>query len=120
MYVAPVQGDLRKKGDLSALLDKAPPRVADDYCGRARAGDRHDLGALEHSLGECHTTTPPLVDGGVVAPVPDAGGAGAGFDAGAGSAPEGGGGGCTVGASRGGGAGLLFAVALALLRRRSR
>lgn len=61
MYVAPLDGDLRKKGDLSALLGKAPANgsVEDDYCARARVGS-FDLGAIQHSLGDCATLPPPL------------------------------------------------------------
>jgi parallel beta-helix repeat protein len=130
MYMAPLQGDLRKKGDLSALLDKGPKLVEGDYCGRTRTGDRHDLGALEHSLGECNTTTPPPVDGGLPQTPPDAsvpdGGAPSFVDGGSkdenAATDEGtSGGGCAMGgASAGGGAGLLFAVALLLISRRSR
>jgi parallel beta-helix repeat protein len=62
MYQAPLQGDLRKKGDLSKLLDKggATAGVTDDYCARTRVDGKHDWGALEHSLGDCVTTLPPL------------------------------------------------------------
>ncbi len=61
LYVAPLVGDLRKKGDLSALLGKASAvaGVTDDYCARTR-GMPFDLGALQHSLGDCVTTTPPV------------------------------------------------------------
>lgn len=74
MYVAPLLGDLRRKGDLSALLGKvaASPSVPDDYCARARTGN-WDLGALQHSLGDCATVPPPL----------GASGDGSGDDAGA-------------------------------------
>ena len=60
-YVSPSTGDLRTKGELSALLQKVEPRaeVTDDYCARSRTGARHTLGALEHSLGDCETTRPP-------------------------------------------------------------
>jgi parallel beta-helix repeat protein len=71
-YVAPLLGDLTRKGDLAALLQKAAPRadLSDDYCARQRSDDRLDLGALEHTLGDCDTTRPPAA-----APVgPDAGG----------------------------------------------
>lgn len=63
-YVDPLNADLRKKGDLSQLLGKgaALPNVTDDYCARARAAP-YDLGALQHSLGDCDTATPPA-DGG--------------------------------------------------------
>lgn len=60
MYIDPLKGDLRKKGDLSALIDKATAAtVTNDYCLRTRTGT-HDWGALEHSLGDCVTATPPL------------------------------------------------------------
>jgi parallel beta-helix repeat protein len=60
MYTAPLVGDLRKKGELAALLGKAPmnANVPDDYCLRPRTG-MWDLGALQHSLGDCTTVTPP-------------------------------------------------------------
>lgn len=90
-YQAPLIGDLRKKGDLSAIVGKAVARadVTDDYCARARAG-AYDLGALQASLGDCTTTTPPVGAG-----APDGGtgpgGSDAGADAGApGSSNDGG------------------------------
>jgi MYXO-CTERM domain-containing protein len=60
-YVDPLNGDLRKKGDLSSLLGKGTARtdVPDDYCARVRSG-AYDLGALQSSLGDCDTTFPPL------------------------------------------------------------
>ena len=72
-YVDPLHGDLKKKGDLSSLLQKGAKRadVFDDYCARARSDAKLDLGALESTLGDCDTTRPPL--GGVTPPV-DAGG----------------------------------------------
>lgn len=72
-YQAPLAADLRKKGDLARLLDKATlSTVTDDYCARTRTGT-HDLGALEHSLGDCDTTK-TWPGGGVVPPPPtDAG-----------------------------------------------
>jgi len=71
MYVDPMKGDLRKKGDLAKLLDKATTStVVDDYCARTRTGT-HDFGALEHSLGDCVTTKPTL--GGTTPTDPDAG-----------------------------------------------
>jgi MYXO-CTERM domain-containing protein len=58
MYLDPLKGDLRKKGELAQLIDKATATsVTDDYCARART-DSPDLGALEHSLGDCVTTKP--------------------------------------------------------------
>ncbi len=113
-YVAPLAADLRKKGDLAKLLDKATAAsVTDDYCARTRTGT-HDLGALEHSLGDCDTTKtwpgggvtpPPPSDAGVDAAPPPADGGDAaipatdgGDDAGAGATPtdEAGGCGCAV------------------------
>lgn len=64
MYVDPLVGDLRKKGDLSALLGKSlagNALVPDDYCARARpSGGPLDLGALQASLGDCVTLVPPV------------------------------------------------------------
>jgi MYXO-CTERM domain-containing protein len=83
-YQAPLLGDLRKKGDLSAILGKATarPDVTDDYCARGRSG-AYDLGALQASLGDCTTTTPPPGAG-----APD-GGTNPGGDAGTGSGAPG-------------------------------
>ena len=88
-FVAPLLGDLRKKGDLSALLGKGAARadVTDDYCARARSGT-NDLGALQASLGDCTTTTPPLGAG-----APDGGAGPGGVDAGPDSGAPGGSGG---------------------------
>ena len=88
MYMAPLAGDLRKKGDLSALLGKVAARadVTDDYCARARSGS-YDLGALQASLGDCTTTTPPAGTGG-----PDGGSGPGGSDAGVDSGASGSGG----------------------------
>jgi MYXO-CTERM domain-containing protein len=108
-YLDPLQGDLRKKGDLSALIDKGgvTTGVTDDFCARTRTDGRFDWGALEHSLGDCVTTFPP-----VSSPAPgDAGGggasgglAGSGGAAGAGGAPSGGASGATGGGNQTGGA----------------
>ncbi len=71
MYLDPLKGDLRKKGDLAKLIDKAAAAtVTNDYCARTRTGT-HDYGALEHSLGDCITTTPTI--GGTTPPETDAG-----------------------------------------------
>lgn len=53
-------GDLSLRGDVSALIGKAPAHadVPDDYCARPRSGS-YDLGALQHSLGSCDTVRPP-------------------------------------------------------------
>ena len=56
-YQAPLQGDLDKKSELSALIAKGTPSslVTNDYCGRSRAGKpSYDLGALQASLGDCN------------------------------------------------------------------
>lgn len=100
MYVSPLAGDLRKKGDLSMLIGKGPmlADVPDDYCARARTG-AWDLGALQHSLGDCNTVTPPLG----TSPEADGGASssgGAPSDAGEG-APDGGSSGANGGASGG-------------------
>lgn len=59
-FVDPKRGNLKKKGDLSALLGKgsARPDVLDDYCARRRAG-AYDLGAQQLSLGDCASILPP-------------------------------------------------------------
>jgi MYXO-CTERM domain-containing protein len=77
MFVAPLTGDLRKNGDLSSLIGKGTARadVTDDYCARSRAG-AYDLGALQVSLGDCDTTTPPAADGGAAGGVETAAGDG--------------------------------------------
>lgn len=114
LYQAPLIGDLTVIGDATSLIGMGPARteVPDDYCGRARPSGMYTLGAVEHSLGTCTTTTPPDTGSG-------------GGDAGAGGgdddAMSDGGGGCCDAGARGSGATLLAgAVALALVRRRSR
>lgn len=75
MYMAPLAGDLRKKGALTVLLGKGPVNadVPADYCLRARTA-AWDLGALQHSLGDCATVPPPSsvgspgADGGATSP----------------------------------------------------
>lgn len=67
-YLAPLVGDLKVMGDVSSLIGAGPARndVQDDYCGRPRPLGMVTLGALEHSLGDCVTTTPPMTpDGGM-------------------------------------------------------
>lgn len=56
-YQDAMRGDLRKRGDLGALIGRGGPRpdLADDYCGRPRSGRRLDLGALQASAGDCAT-----------------------------------------------------------------
>ncbi len=94
-YKAPATGDLRIAGDVSALVGKGTPvaTVTDDYCARARGAAKFDLGALQHSLGDCDTRRPPIGatgggdagvgeggagDGGVVVPGGDGGAIGSG------------------------------------------
>jgi parallel beta-helix repeat protein len=66
-YVDPLRGDLRLKGDLSAVINQGgvTPDVTDDYCARPRSDRMFDWGALEHSLGDCATTRPPVGPSGV-------------------------------------------------------
>ena len=122
LYVAPLAGDLRKKGDLSTLIGKgmSVPVVTDDYCARARAAP-FDLGALQHSLGDCVTTQPDAGAGdggssGDAAGGSDASGAGDGGGGGGGGA-----GGCscdTSGDDAGWSlAGLASVLAVLALRR---
>jgi hypothetical protein len=129
MYMDPLGADLRQKGDLGQLIAQGPMRaeVGDDYCGRARPAGAYTLGALEHSLGDCDTTTPPPGGDGGVSGAPD-GGAGPGADGGGGGAGDGDAGcGCRSGgrgraSSWGGGLALLAGAgagaALARGRRR--
>ncbi|MBX3206034.1 MAG: right-handed parallel beta-helix repeat-containing protein [Labilithrix sp.] len=139
MYTAPLVGDLRKKGDLSALLGKGPanPDVPNDYCARTRGG-AWDLGALQHSLGDCTTVPPPPgsgpspgADAGASSPSGDGGSSG-GADAGDGTTNGSGAGGDPAGADEPSGCGcraarsddaptfalVAAAAALALARRR--
>ncbi len=138
MYLDPLKGDLRKKGDLAKLIDKAAAAtVTDDYCTRTRTGT-HDLGALEHSLGDCVTTKPPTTtssggDAGVTddTGVPPSDGGLPGIDAGnpvtdgsddMGMTDDGDRGGCgcrTSDAKDRGAAWFALAAAAVLLRRRS-
>lgn len=124
-YQAPLQGDLRKRGDLSMLIGQGMPvaEVSNDYCARSRSAP-FDVGALQHSLGDCDTTRPPL---------PPSSGPGGGADGGTEPAADGGevptqaeGCSCSIGRSRPPSAtdfrALLAPAALGLLalRRRSR
>jgi MYXO-CTERM domain-containing protein len=62
VYQAPLAGDLRVIGDVSAWEGAGAARddVPDDYCLRERPEGPTTLGALEHSLGSCETVPPPL------------------------------------------------------------
>jgi parallel beta-helix repeat protein len=104
MYLDPLAGDLRASGSLAALIGQAPAiaGVSDDYCARDRGGAPNDLGALEHVLGDCETTTPPwggAGSGGTAGTggASGAGGASGGAAGGAGAAASGGGGGAAGG-----------------------
>lgn len=94
-YQDPEAGDLRLLGDVSAWIGAGTPRddVQDDYCLRDRPEGPTTLGALEHSLGDCETTTPPV--GGETSTTSGAGGGSGGGDPGPGSGggPAGAGGG---------------------------
>ncbi|QRK06435.1 right-handed parallel beta-helix repeat-containing protein [Archangium violaceum] len=135
-YVAPLAGDLRIEGNVSKLIGGAAARssVTDDHCARPRpSSGAYTLGALEHSLGDCGTTsTPPdggtpsdggtLPDGGK----PADGGTGTGGDGGTGGGVGGGSaeepqddeGGCST--SSGLAATFLSLLVPAVLRRRQR
>jgi MYXO-CTERM domain-containing protein len=136
MYLDPLKGDLRKKGDLASVIDKAVASVVtDDYCGRTRTGT-HDWGAMEHSLGDCTSTMPDsgVMDGEVEdtgigatdddilrdsAPRPDATDDG-GINADAPTTDEGGCACRTAPATRADGAGAALVLAAALVSRRRR
>jgi len=61
-YRDPAAGDLTATGDLAELIAAGPPRaeVIDDYCVQPRPSGALTLGAIEHSAGNCDTTTPPV------------------------------------------------------------
>ena len=126
-YVAPMMGDLRKKGDLSTLIGKGMtvPVVTDDYCARTRTAP-FDLGALQHSLGDCDTKMGSDAGTGTDGGNGDGGGNGSGDGGGSDGGTGGGnGGGCsceTTPAGSGFGIfGLLFAgLTTNLWRRASR
>jgi parallel beta-helix repeat protein len=139
-YTDPLHGDLTKKGDLAALLEKgtASPLLPDDYCARPR-GATPDWGALESSLGDCDTFPPVLsgsgagggaatgtgVGSGGTATSGGNTGSGGGSGASAGGAggqgangdtvPGKGGCGCHIGEANGEGGGALAALAVAAL-----
>ncbi|MGV3625403.1 MAG: chondroitinase-B domain-containing protein [Archangium sp.] len=113
-YLAPLAGDLRLEGDVTALNGTvaALTEVTDDYCGRARPSGMRTVGALEHSLGGCATTfmaTQPIGGGGG-SMMEDAGvtGGGSGATGGGAGAPGGGTGAMGGGAgATGGGTGAM-------------
>jgi MYXO-CTERM domain-containing protein len=62
-YADPLAGNLMVSGDVSGLVGKGParPDVTNDYCAQARpTSGLLSLGAIEHSIGSCETTTPPV------------------------------------------------------------
>ncbi|RKH38863.1 chondroitinase-B domain-containing protein [Corallococcus llansteffanensis] len=66
-YVAPLKGDLTLKGDVSSLVGAAARNasVPDDFCARPRpSSGAYTLGALEHPLGNCTTSTTDAGTGG--------------------------------------------------------
>lgn len=89
VYAAPLSGDLRVAGDVSAWTSAgaARPDVPEDYCLRDRPGVTATLGALEHSLGDCLTVPPP---GSMGASGAGPGGAGGSSSGGAANAGDGG------------------------------
>lgn len=72
-YRDPAAGDLTATGDLTELIAAGPPRadVVDDYCVQPRPSGALTLGAIEHSAGNCTTTTPPVDPDPPVDPVGD-------------------------------------------------
>lgn len=115
-YQAPLLGDLRKKGDLTPLLGGGPAlaTVPNDYCARTRpAAGPYDVGALQHSLGDCDTTRPPMPSAGGNVDPPDGGTTG---DGGTEPPAQSEGCACSVGrAPAGAGPGALAALGLGLL-----
>jgi hypothetical protein len=119
-YTTPLAGDLSLQGNVSMLVGAGPREalVTDDFCGRPRpASGNFTQGALEHSLGSCATTKPPVSGAGGGAAGGMAGGAAGGTTGGgvAGGAAAGGSagglaaGGSAAGGSAGGSAGGEFA-----------
>ena len=128
-YQAPLTGDLRKKGDLAPLLGMGPAiaAVADDYCARPRpAAGSYDVGALQHSLGDCDTTRPPLPSPGGGGGNPDGGTTGGSGDGSNQPPTQGEGCACAIGRTsataepRAPLAALFAALAFVALRRRTR
>lgn len=114
-YVAPLEGDLSVKGDITELIAGAPPRedVKDDYCAITRPpGAPLTIGAIEHTGPGCDTKRPPVA-------LPDPVGDGVltdGGDEGLGSASAGG---CCQAPGRPDALPVLV-VALLLVRKRFR
>lgn len=61
-YADPAAGDLMAIGDLAQLIGAGPARadVTDDFCAQPRPAGALTLGAIEHSVGGCDTTMPPV------------------------------------------------------------
>jgi MYXO-CTERM domain-containing protein len=108
-YTTPLAGDLSLQGNVSMLVGAGPREalVTDDFCGRPRpASGNFTQGALEHSLGSCATTKPPVSGAGGGAAGGMAGGAAGGAAGGSfagGSAAGGSAGGLAAGGSAAGG-----------------
>ncbi|NBD13702.1 chondroitinase-B domain-containing protein [Corallococcus silvisoli] len=91
-YMAPLQGDLTRKGDVSSLIGAGTRNalVTDDFCARPRPTvAASTLGALEHSLGDCTTGPADAGTGGDAGTGADAGVSDAGTGADAGTADAG-------------------------------
>ncbi|MCC6995344.1 MAG: right-handed parallel beta-helix repeat-containing protein [Deltaproteobacteria bacterium] len=125
-YQDPGHGDLRLRGDVSALIGAGPARadVRDDYCGRTRPSGALTVGALEHALGSCGTLLggpAGASDGGPVVGSDagrggDGGSIGGDGDGGAPAGDDGGGCGCHTARGTGAAAGPgLLCVALVML-----
>ena len=136
-YEAPARGDLRIRGDVTALIGAADAHrdAPSDYCVRARPA-APTVGALEHALGSCATVPPPGPvepgnggsggggGGGHAGDVAGAGGGGAGGMGGSGAVDDpparrrkSGDGGC---AASGGAPGVCTLLPLLALRNRRR
>lgn len=116
MYRAPLAGDLVVMGDVASLIGAGPMRadVLDDYCGALRPSGMYTLGAIEHSLGGCETTRPPVTE-----PVDPGGDVTQPHGDGLPTDPSPGDAGCCDASGRGGpGAFLLGLAVLVRLRRR--
>ncbi len=115
-YRDPLIGDLTVIGDVSVLKTAGPTRadVLNDYCVQQRPSTMYTLGAIEHAVGTCDTTRPPVDPH----PTGDSDGASiAGDDTGVSSTQPGGC--CDTGGSRGT-LPLALVVLVGLFRQRGR
>ncbi|HEX5059301.1 MAG TPA: chondroitinase-B domain-containing protein [Kofleriaceae bacterium] len=115
-YQAPLTGDLRPVGDITSLIGSAPMRtdVLDDYCAQLRPAGALTMGAIEHSVGTCDTTRPPM--GTPVGPYGDDVPHG---DDSPTNDPPGGGGGCCQAPGHPDGLPVLFVLIVLARRRRA-